>query len=166
MKRTITLLALALVASACTSSLEPGGTLSTQPPPTPPEGLFPAVSSTLERTPECSRYGDLCDRMIDELDQWRAAIPRAAYSGTRRLTLSGDGRFILTTTYVEPKDDPGIVRRRIDALLQTRGWALDASEPRSMWRGREEIAGWLLTFDVAAQGDGSKIDVALYAPKQ
>ncbi len=155
--RTVAILALALLASACTGRLEPRGKLSTGP--------LPSVGSRLERAPECRQAGDLCDRMIDELNQLRTAVPNADFSGNRRLTLSGDGRFILTATLIDPKDDPKFARNKIDSLLQLQGWTRESTGGRPAWRGDEHMTGWLFTFEVTAQGDGSKIDIALYAPK-
>jgi hypothetical protein len=143
---------LALVlAVACTSSARPRVT--------------PTAAATLERAPECDRSGDLCDRIIAELNQIRNAVPNAEFSGARRIALSGDGRFILTATLADPTDKPSFARDKIEALLRLQGWTRDASGARAAWKGAKQMTGWLFTFEATAQDGGSIIGVALYAPK-
>jgi hypothetical protein len=140
-----------VLASACTSNTKPRVT--------------PSAAATLERARECDQSGDVCDRMITELNQIRNAVPNAEFSGTRRIALSGDGRFILTATLADPNDAPSFARDKIEALLRLQGWTRDTSGARPAWKGDRQMAGWLFTFEATAQGGGSAISVALYAPK-
>ncbi|HEX9712498.1 MAG TPA: hypothetical protein VGB52_08115 [Actinomycetota bacterium] len=151
-------LALVLTAGACTVSLKPAGDIPT---------ARASGTHTISRAPECDRYTTLCDQMFEELRDLRMAMPLGLPVGETRLTLSGDGRFILTDTTVDEQTPPDSARQALTFILRSGGWQKKRqSQGRPLWHGTGEREGWLVALDIVPATDGARLSIALYAPTE
>jgi len=117
--------------------------------------------------PECRQRptAQLCDELLSLLLQVESEFPSTLPKGVIRVGPTGDGRYLVTAILMITAGEPEFIARHYERRLPRQGWTrVESPLDHQRWSGTGSREGWLLDLAFTAGEEGTKLEVAIFAP--